>query len=364
MANSLIGRAPKDSYPELLKLNNSGAGVDTTLRSVTDGTGNASPLQLSTTQIALNGAVWPTSVGTTGQQLVVGTGGNLGWATSTSLKYAGTWNAATNTPALTSGSGTTGQMYKVSTAGATVTQALSHAQSGGGTQLFLNSSTGIVPGMAIYYGATFLGIVATASGGTVVSVATMAYSNISGNMTFVSYLDGITTFNVGDFVFFDGTAWERVTGPAAPVTSVFGRTGAVTMTSSDVTTALGYTPASTASPTVTGRSQSDSYSYTVSALGSISGTKTLDLSTASEFTATITGTTTFAFTNTLGTNVGQVVYMRLTNAGSAQINWPTGTKFAGGVAPTYTTSGVDLLGVMYDVTTSLYMVFVIGLNIQ
>jgi len=35
------------------------------------------------------------------------------------LVYQGTWNAATNTPALTSGVGTKGQYYKVSTAGST-----------------------------------------------------------------------------------------------------------------------------------------------------------------------------------------------------------------------------------------------------
>jgi len=39
---------------------------------------------------------------------------------------------------------------------------------------------------------------------------------------------------------------------AAPVQSVFGRTGAVTMASADVTTALGFTPANIASPTFTG----------------------------------------------------------------------------------------------------------------
>jgi hypothetical protein len=59
---TLLGRAPKDSYPELLKLNNTGAGVTSSLIAVQDGTGVNTPLQLSTTQIALNGAIWPTSV--------------------------------------------------------------------------------------------------------------------------------------------------------------------------------------------------------------------------------------------------------------------------------------------------------------
>jgi hypothetical protein len=57
------------------------------------------------------------------------------------------------------------------------------------------------------------------------------------------------------------------------------------------------------------------------------------------------------------------VYLRLTNAGSATITWPASTKFASKTAPTFTTSGVDLVGVKYDQITSTYMVFVVGLNI-
>jgi hypothetical protein len=121
--------------------------------------------------------------------------------------------------------------------------------------------------------------------------------------------------------------------------------------------------APTASPTLTGRAQSDAYSYTVSALGSVSGTKTMDLAAAGEFTMTIAGATTFAFTNTLSAGRSEVVYLRITNGGSATITWPASTKFASGTAPTLTASGTDLLGVKYDTTTSTYMVFVIGLAI-
>jgi hypothetical protein len=121
----------------------------------------------------------------------------------------------------------------------------------------------------------------------------------------------------------------------------------------------GMVPSSSSSPV---RFQSPAYSYTVSALGSVSGTQTLNLATATEFTMTITGATTLAFTNTLGTNQSEVVYIRFTNAGSAAITWPSGAQFAGGTAPTFTTSGIDLIGVKYDTTSSTYFVFVIGLN--
>jgi hypothetical protein len=124
---------------------------------------------------------------------------------------------------------------------------------------------------------------------------------------------------------------------------------------------------STTQVSITGRTQSDAYSYTVSSLGTASGTSTvtMNLSSASEFTLTISAssTTTFAFTNTLGTNQGQVVYLRIVNGGAsgAVLTWPTGTLFAAGTAPTLSASGTDLLGIMYDVTSSAYMVFVIGL---
>ena len=121
----------------------------------------------------------------------------------------------------------------------------------------------------------------------------------------------------------------------------------------------GMVPSSSSSPV---RFQSPAYSYTVSALGSVSGTQTLNLGSATEFTMTITGATTLAFTNTLGTNQSEVVYIRFTNAGSAAITWPSGAQFAGGTAPTFTTSGIDLIGVKYDTTSSTYFVFVIGLN--
>lgn len=104
--------------------------------------------------------------------------------------------------------------------------------------------------------------------------------------------------------------------------------------------------------------------YVVSALGSISGTNTLDLAAATEFTATIGGATTLAFSNAPGAGSAQVVYLRLTNAGSAVITWPASTKFAGGTAPTLTASGVDLLAVKYDLTTTTYQVFVIGLDVK
>ncbi|HTH83356.1 MAG TPA: hypothetical protein VL490_10495, partial [Mucilaginibacter sp.] len=85
--------------------------------------------------------------------------------------YQGTWNASANSPALTSGTGVKGFLYKVSIAGST-------------------------------------------------------------------NLDGITQWNVGDQVVFDGTTWDKIDGIASEVVSFNTRVGAVTLTAADVSAVL------------------------------------------------------------------------------------------------------------------------------
>jgi hypothetical protein len=95
-------------------------------------------------------------------------------------------------------------------------------------------------------------------------------------------------------------------------------------TTAFVGTALGsYAPK--ANPVLTGRTQSDAYSYTVVQLSS-AASQTLNLSAASEWTMTITANTSIAFTNTLATNTSEVVFIRFTNAGAFTITWPANTK--------------------------------------
>ena len=86
------------------------------------------------------------------------------------MVYQGVWNANTNSPALTSGTGTKGWYYKVSVAGSTS-------------------------------------------------------------------LEGVTNWNVGDMVVFDGVTWDKIDGPAEAVTTVAGRQGAVTLAAADITDA-------------------------------------------------------------------------------------------------------------------------------
>ena len=105
----------------------------------------------------------------------------------------------------------------------------------------------------------------------------------------------------------------------------------------------------------------------VSELGTLAtGTTTIDLSTAQIFTATIgaAAAVTFAFSNAPGASQSQMIVLRLTNAGAGTLIWPAGTKYAGGAMTALTTSGVDMLGVFYDTSTSTYMVFILGKDMK
>ena len=53
--SDLTGRAIKDTYKDLLQVSNNNAGVDGTLRNVSDGEGTSSAIQLSETQLKVNG---------------------------------------------------------------------------------------------------------------------------------------------------------------------------------------------------------------------------------------------------------------------------------------------------------------------
>jgi hypothetical protein len=106
----------------------------------------------------------------------------------------------------------------------------------------------------------------------------------------------------------------------------------------------------------------------ISALGTLNtGTTTIDLSVAQSYTATITAaaTITFAFSNPPTSSQGQVIILKLTNAGGATaINWPAGTQFPDGdqTLGGLTVTGVDMLGIYYDAISAVYMVFPVGLN--
>jgi len=91
------------------------------------------------------------------------------------------------------------------------------------------------------------------------------------------------------------------------------------------------------------------YGTTHNALGSGSGSRTIDLSLGNYVSATVTGLTTWTFSNTLTSPAAMGFVIELTNGGSATQNWPSpSVKWPGGTAPTLTSSGVDILTFVTD----------------
>lgn len=70
----------------------------------------------------------------------------------------------------------------------------------------------------------------------------------------------------------------------------------------------------------------------------------INLNSGSYFTRTISGTTTFTVSNVPASGTAISFILDLTNGGSATVNWWSNVKWAGGTAPTLTSSGRDVLG--------------------
>ena len=87
------------------------------------------------------------------------------------------------------------------------------------------------------------------------------------------------------------------------------------------------------------------YAETVKVLGDLGGgTDAIDITAGNVVTATVsTSTQTFTFTNPSATGKACSFTLILTNGGSQTVNWPSSVDWAGGDAPSLTSSGVDVL---------------------
>jgi hypothetical protein len=269
--------------------------------------------------------------------------------TGTSALTAGTVNLASEVtgtlPVANGGSGQTtytdGQLLIGNSSGNTLTKATLTQGSGititngAGSITIAAVSGGTVTSVAVSGGTTGL----TVSGSPITTSGTIT---LAGTLAVANGGTGITSFGAGVATFLGTPSSANL---ASAVTDETG-SGALV---------FGTTPVFVGAR------------ITVSALGTLTtGTTTIDLATAQVYTATITAanTITVAFSNAPSAGQSQVVLLRLTDAGGGTIVWPANTKFTAGAAPTLTTSGVDVLGVYYDVTTTTYMVFVIGLDVK
>jgi hypothetical protein len=90
----------------------------------------------------------------------------------------------------------------------------------------------------------------------------------------------------------------------------------------------------------------------------------IDLATANYFSKTISGTTTFTVSNTPTTGTAASFILDLTNGGSATVNWWSNVKWAGGTAPTLTSSGRDVLGFFTYDAGSTWTGLVLGKDVK
>jgi hypothetical protein len=82
-------------------------------------------------------------------------------------------------------------------------------------------------------------------------------------------------------------------------------------------------------------------------LGSVSGTVALNLAVANDFTATLTGNTTFSITNTPSTGVVGFS-LQLIGGGSYTVTF-TNAKYPAATAPALTSGGIDVITfITYD----------------
>lgn len=89
-----------------------------------------------------------------------------------------------------------------------------------------------------------------------------------------------------------------------------------------------------------------------------------DLATANFFSKTISGASTLTVSNTPTSGNAASFVLDLTNGGSATITWWSNMKWSGGVAPTLTSAGRDVLGFFtYDGGTT-WNGFALGLDVK
>jgi hypothetical protein len=144
--------------------------------------------------------------------------------------------------------------------------------------------------------------------------------------------------------------FTAVDAPAARTTLGATTVGDAVFTAVDAAagrTALGAAPL--ASPTFTGTVTTGTTDLLGSARGNVTvvSASTVDCSLGNYFTKTASGALTWTFSNAPASRAYSFV-LELTNGGTGTQTWPASVDWPSGVAPTLTTSGVDVLGFITD----------------
>ena len=179
--------------------------------------------------------------------------------------------------------------------------------------------------------------------GTTFSTDLKANGGLDIDSTELSVAQGISQYDVAqfttgvvddDFLRIDGTAVE-------------GRSAAEVLSDIAALPLAGGTMSGTiaAADQLITRPRFTDYSETLNAIGDTGGgSDTIDIESGNVVSATVsTAEQTFVFSNPSATGKSCSFTLLLTNGGSQTVNWPVSVDWAGGSAPSLTSSGVDAL---------------------
>lgn len=132
------------------------------------------------------------------------------------------------------------------------------------------------------------------------------------------------------------------------------------ITTEKVTLSLGYTPVNKEGDIANNLELRSSY---VNQADDQSGTNfNINFLLGDYFKLTSTGTTTISVNNFPSNKVAAVL-LECVNFGEKTITWPTGIKWAGGTAPTFTSTGIDIISIIKD-KNNVYRGFVLGKDVK
>jgi hypothetical protein len=235
------------SYATTASLNNyvTNSSLSTSLGSYVTSSNLSTTLSSYATTTALNNLI-PTQTGQTGKYLTTN-GSALSWATVSAGSSLPTQTGQTGkyltTDGTTSSWAVVASAYTLPTASTTVLGGVKVD----GTSITINGS-GVITSV--------LANAVQFKGGWNASTNTPTLSNTTGTTGWMYVVstsgtqdlgNGSATYSSTDFLIFDGTYWIPISNNSG-IVSFNTRTGAVVLNSSDVTTALGFTPYSNANP--------------------------------------------------------------------------------------------------------------------
>jgi hypothetical protein len=232
----------------------------------------------------------------------------------------------------------------------------------GKTALVYNNGTDVVTAIDFIPSLVLGAALPIASGGTGSTSTTFVdlTTNVTGTLPVTNGGTGITSFGTGVATFLGTPSSANL---ASALTDETGTGVAVFGTNPTLTGVTLAGEAACADNLVTRATLKD-YAIEGSAIGNVGATRTLDLNDANFFSATLDQACTFTFSNPAASGDFCGFSLALTNGGAFTITYPASVDFVGGVAPTLTAAGLDLLVFLtYDGGTT-YLGLVAGLDIK